>query len=189
MVLLPSKVVLPPSKIVLPPSKMVLKVRKSWKSTKKCEKKYWFRVLSLKFCGKSKKICGDISPQSPAFCMYAEDLCTSLTDTNPTHIATEFVLWQVGFASFEVLCVFDQFPGLLSPSAGNCTELDLLKISQAWFDFWTERILCAAMSISGKYSNPAFNRRNIVQKKSLHAHEISFSLFVKSCQDWRLPFA
>ena len=32
---------------------------------------YWFRVLSLKFCGKSKKNCGDISPQSPAFCMYA----------------------------------------------------------------------------------------------------------------------
>ena len=32
---------------------------------------YWFRVLSLKFCGKSKKICGDNSPQSPAFCMYA----------------------------------------------------------------------------------------------------------------------
>ena len=31
---------------------------------------YWFRILSLKFCGKSKKICGDISPQSPAFCMY-----------------------------------------------------------------------------------------------------------------------
>ena len=31
---------------------------------------YWFRVLSLKFCGKSKKKCGDISPQSPAFCMY-----------------------------------------------------------------------------------------------------------------------
>ena len=32
---------------------------------------YWFRVLSLKFCGKFKKNCGDISPQSPAFCMYA----------------------------------------------------------------------------------------------------------------------
>ena len=32
---------------------------------------YWFRILSLKFCGKSKKNCGDISPQSPAFCMYA----------------------------------------------------------------------------------------------------------------------
>ena len=32
---------------------------------------YWFRILSLKFCGKTKKICGDISPQSPAFCMYA----------------------------------------------------------------------------------------------------------------------
>ena len=31
---------------------------------------YWFRVLSLKFCGKSKKNCRDISPQSPAFCMY-----------------------------------------------------------------------------------------------------------------------
>ena len=31
---------------------------------------YWFRVLSLKFCGKSKKICGDISQLSPAFCMY-----------------------------------------------------------------------------------------------------------------------
>ena len=32
---------------------------------------YWFCVLSLKFCGKSKKICGDISQVSPAFCMYA----------------------------------------------------------------------------------------------------------------------
>ena len=31
---------------------------------------YWFRVLSLKFCGKSKKKCGDISQLSPAFCMY-----------------------------------------------------------------------------------------------------------------------
>ena len=31
---------------------------------------YWFRVLSLKFCGKSKKNCGDISQLSPAFCMY-----------------------------------------------------------------------------------------------------------------------
>ena len=31
---------------------------------------YWFRVLSLKFCGTSKKICGDISQLSPAFCMY-----------------------------------------------------------------------------------------------------------------------
>ena len=32
---------------------------------------YWFRVVSLKFCGKSKKNCGDISQVSPAFCMYA----------------------------------------------------------------------------------------------------------------------
>ena len=31
---------------------------------------YWFRVLRLKFYGKSKKNCGDISQQSPAFCMY-----------------------------------------------------------------------------------------------------------------------
>ena len=31
---------------------------------------YWFRVLSLRFCGKSKKNCGDISQLSPAFCMY-----------------------------------------------------------------------------------------------------------------------
>ena len=38
---------------------------------------YWFRVLSLKFCGKSKKNCGDISQVSPAFCMYAYvlDMC------------------------------------------------------------------------------------------------------------------
>ena len=35
---------------------------------------YWFRVLSLKFCGKSKKICGDISQLSPAFCMYESSL-------------------------------------------------------------------------------------------------------------------
>ena len=34
---------------------------------------YWFRVLSLEFCGKSKKNCGDISQVSPAFCMYALD--------------------------------------------------------------------------------------------------------------------
>ena len=32
---------------------------------------YWFRVLSLKFYGKSKKNCGDISQVYPAFCMYA----------------------------------------------------------------------------------------------------------------------
>ena len=44
-----------------------------------------------------------------------------LKDTNPTHIATEFVLCWVGFAPFEVLCVFDQFPGMRSPSAGNCS--------------------------------------------------------------------
>ena len=31
---------------------------------------YWFHVLSLKFCGKSKKNCGDIPQVSPAFCMY-----------------------------------------------------------------------------------------------------------------------
>ena len=31
---------------------------------------YLFRVLSLKFCRKSKRICGDISQVSPAFCMY-----------------------------------------------------------------------------------------------------------------------
>ena len=34
---------------------------------------YWFRVFSLEFCGKSKKICWDISQVSPAFCMYAPD--------------------------------------------------------------------------------------------------------------------
>ena len=63
MVLLPSKMVLPPSKMVLPPSKMVQPQAMAWVQ-------YWFRVLSLKFCGKSKKICGDISQVSPAFCMY-----------------------------------------------------------------------------------------------------------------------
>ena len=55
--------VLLPSKMVLPPSKMVLPQAMAWVQ-------YCFRVLSLKFCGKSKKNCGDISPQSPAFCMY-----------------------------------------------------------------------------------------------------------------------
>ena len=35
---------------------------------------YWFRILSLKFCRKSKKNCGDISPQSPAFCMYVSSM-------------------------------------------------------------------------------------------------------------------
>ena len=37
---------------------------------------YWFCVLSLKFCGKSKKNCGDISQVSPAFCMYGYHLST-----------------------------------------------------------------------------------------------------------------
>ena len=41
-----------------------------------------FRVLSLKFCGKSKKICGDISPQSPAFCMYVEKFAKKHTNIN-----------------------------------------------------------------------------------------------------------
>ena len=42
---------------------------------------YWFRVLSLKFCGKSKKICGDISQVSPAFCMYVFYHCHSVQTT------------------------------------------------------------------------------------------------------------
>ena len=42
---------------------------------------YWFCVLSLKFCGKSKKICGDISQLSPAFCMYAWVALTPLLST------------------------------------------------------------------------------------------------------------
>ena len=64
MVLFPSKMVLPPSKMVLPPSWTVLPQAMAWVQ-------YWFRVLSLKFCGKSKKNCGDISQLSPAFCMCA----------------------------------------------------------------------------------------------------------------------
>ena len=44
---------------------------------------YWFRVLSLKFCGKSKKICGDISQQSPAFCMYGFVTFIFLPTTQP----------------------------------------------------------------------------------------------------------
>ena len=38
---------------------------------------FWFRVFSLKFCGKSKKICGDISQVSPAFCMYVPKVSSS----------------------------------------------------------------------------------------------------------------
>ena len=45
---------------------------------------YWFRVLSLKFCRKSKKICGDISQLSPAFCMYAVGLAI-LSHTQNCH--------------------------------------------------------------------------------------------------------
>ena len=40
---------------------------------------YWFRVLSLKFCGKSNKNCGDISQLSPAFCMYAMTMMITMT--------------------------------------------------------------------------------------------------------------
>ena len=66
------KMVLLPSKMVLPPSKMVLPQAMAWVQ-------YWFRVLSLKFCRKSKKNCGDISQVSPAFCMYAFDYRSGLS--------------------------------------------------------------------------------------------------------------
>ena len=58
---------------------------------------YWFRVLSLKFCGKSKKICGDISPQSPAFCMYASTLYhhnSKFTQTG-LEVSKKTSLWSI----------------------------------------------------------------------------------------------
>ena len=63
---------------------------------------YWFRVLSLKFCGKSKKICGDISQQSPAFCMYGFVTFIFLPTTQPlfpldTSCVIFFVIWFVSF--------------------------------------------------------------------------------------------
>ena len=77
-----------PSKMVLPPSKMVLPQAMAWVQ-------YWFRVLSLKVCGKSKKICGDISQVSPAFCTYA---------LTPSFIVMSFfVQHDVLFSLFHVL--------------------------------------------------------------------------------------
>ena len=63
---------------------------------------YWFRVLSLKFCGKSKKICGDISPQSPAFCMYVEKFAKKHTNITGWKFNKSLVLveHQLIFSSF-----------------------------------------------------------------------------------------
>ena len=69
------KMVLLPSKMVLPPSKMVLPQAMAWVQ-------YWFRVLSLKFGGKSKKIGGDLSPVSPAFCMYDYTIKSKMMEIN-----------------------------------------------------------------------------------------------------------
>ena len=63
---------------------------------------YWFCILSLKFCGKFKKICGDISPQSPAFCMYALDF-----GVLPLH--TMYILLNI---SINCLCTTSPNKGL-----------------------------------------------------------------------------
>ena len=120
IVLFPTKMVLPPSKMVLLASKMVLPQAMAWVQ-------YWFRVLSLKFCEKSKKICGDISPQSPAFCMYDCALqmhiqhCTmyltfyivqivphNVTTANPSpFLRSAYLLWALdtAFYIFHVLSI------------------------------------------------------------------------------------
>ena len=119
MVLPPSKMVLLPSKMVLPPSYMVLPQAMAWVQ-------YWFRVLSLKFCGKSKKNCGDISPQSPAFCMYAINLSLLLTE-------------------FEMACIVNRLHSLapFSPSCqGSClatSKIDNLPRSVLITEPWTAR--------------------------------------------------
>ena len=57
---------------------------------------YWFRVLSLKFCGKSKKNCGDISQVSPAFCMYE-------SRTADSHILPIWNVSNVFFSCWDFL--------------------------------------------------------------------------------------
>ena len=80
---------------------------------------YWFRVLSLKFCGKSQKNCGDILQVSPAFCMYGLKLsgqCRYRTNTfqNGTslmkgrEVGPEFFSWIEYFfeiGGFGVCCL------------------------------------------------------------------------------------
>ena len=81
---------------------------------------YWFRVLSLKFCRKSKKICGDISQQSPAFCMYAGNLCYFYP-----FVAISGSLWL--FWS-HVPCV-DPLPAQHLPPAPTCYQRHHLRPS------------------------------------------------------------
>ena len=74
---------------------------------------YWFRVLSLKFCGKSKEICGDISPVSPAFCMYVLSITFHPTNNqseviNSTQCPVHFLYWWMSvtenFAAGKIQC-------------------------------------------------------------------------------------
>ena len=63
---------------------------------------YWFRVLSLKFCGKSKKNCGDISQVSPAFCMYAGPIVhESMLIQFPSDMTT-IGEWKTAIASRQI---------------------------------------------------------------------------------------
>ena len=82
---------------------------------------YWFRVLSLKFCGKSKKNCGDISPQSPAFCMYASPFKNifqqdELQCLNCGNCVEDCKSWQFGtfaLTQYTSTCTLAQFCTLL----------------------------------------------------------------------------
>ena len=104
MVLLPSKMVLPPSKMVLLPSKMVLPQAMAWVQ-------YWFRVLSLKFYGKSKKNCGNISQVSPAFCMYVRRPYLQQENIHKVPVSLEFSL-AFGFEDQREIWICSKFWGI-----------------------------------------------------------------------------
>ena len=137
---------------------------------------YWFRVLSLKFCGKSKKICGDISQVSPAFCMYGVGHVTFLDQNSLIRpFVGHMTFWTkeaqsepcVGHVTFWIKA------GQSGPCIGHVTFLDQSSLIQSlrWtrdtfeakevnrgpaLATWYFRIKAGQLSMAAKLGNMTF---------------------------------
>ena len=127
-------------------------------------KKYWFHVLSLKFCGKSKKICGYISPQSPAFCMYGSWL----------NILPSLILWK----SFPETNIFS--PGANEGKIWWSLHVDTLSQSQS--AFWGKHV-CWLLSFLRKST-----KKCQIKCRVMHDYFFKCKLFAPLCLDMYPPF-
>ena len=120
---------------------------------------YWFRVLSLKFCGKSKKNCGDISQLSPAFCMYAVlSNFLGVKDLLSRRIWAVFICH--GFWIPKSECSKPEYNIWFNTSESGVQILNFLYI--AWFGdhiLWSDSTACSYGKLFGRiifFDNPKF---------------------------------